>query len=332
MSTRQAAGWAALGAGAMAGAFLLMAPPRQGAGSDAKAGTEKAAPDAPTSSASDGEVRVEPAEQKRIGVAVARATATSAPAIAHGFARGLDGANLAAIDSEITTASAAASASRAEAVRLATLASQDQSASVKAVQAARAQAAADSARVELAARRIGLEYGAGLARLGPAARRALVADIASGRAALVRVDVPGAALGQLNGVRIDGGGGSLRMLGPAASADARLQSAGMLAVLRGPVAASATNGRILGVTVESGGSQPGVMVPRAAVIRWRGGVWVYRRTGAETFQRVELVDARPTAGGWFVSAGMSAGDQVVVSGAGTLLAIDRGGGAAPDQD
>lgn len=331
MSRRTAIGWAALGAGAGAAAMLVLMPLYHAADAPGTS-TEVSDPrtDAPTSSERDGNVRVSRAEQQRIGLRVAAVVTTIAPAVSHGFARGLDTGALAAIDAEIVTVRAAANASRAEAARLAMLASQDQSASVKSVQAARAQAAADGARADLAARRIGLEYGAGLARLSDGARRALIADIAAGRAALVRIDVPGASLGDLSRVRLDDGGGSLRVIGPAAAADLRLQSAGVLAVLRGAVASSATNGRILGVTIERGGAETGIVVPRDAVLRWRGGLWAYRQETPEAFARTELVDARAVGDGWFVPAGLSAGDRVVVGGAGTLLAIDRGGGAAAD--
>lgn len=332
MSRRTAIGWAALGAGAGAASMFVLMPLFHAADAPGTS-TEISDPrtDAPTSSERDGNVRVSRAEQQRIGLRVATVVTTIAPAVTHGFARGLDTGALAAIDAEIVTVRAAANASRAEAARLAMLASQDQSASVKSVQAARAQAAADGARADLAARRIGLEYGAGLARLSDGARRALIADIAAGRAALVRIDVPGASLGDLSRVRLDdGGGGSLRVIGPAAVADLRLQSAGVLAVLRGAVASSATNGRILGVTIERGGAESGIVVPRDAVLRWRGGLWAYRQETPEAFARTELVDARAVGDGWFVPAGLSAGDRVVVGGAGTLLAIDRGGGGAAD--
>lgn len=332
MSQRAAIGWAAAGAGVSAAVLLLVMP--------APPPTNSPAPDQatvqdtgrPTASDRDGDVRIDKAEQRRIGLTLATLKPSRAPAIAHGFARGLDVGALAAIDAEILTAHSAASASQADAARLALLASQDQSASVKSVQAARAQAAADAARVDLATRRIGLEYGAGLTRLGASSRRALLSDIAAGRAALVRIDVPGADLADLSRVRIDGGGGALRIIGPAAAADTRLQSAGVLAVLRGPLAGSATNGRVFGVTVERGAAERGVLVPRDAVLRWRGGLWVYRQEGAEAFSRTELVGARPTADGWFVASGLSVGSRVAVGAAGTLLAIDRGGGAAPDAD
>lgn len=331
MSRRAAAGWAALGAGVSAAAILALTSVRQSADVPAEKPAAQSA-EAPTSSERDGDVRIEPAEQKRIGLTVAPVVATTAPAITRGFARGLDTATLASIEADIISARAAASASQAEAARLTLLASQDQSASAKAVQAARAQAAGDVARVDLAVRRIGLEYGPGLARLSPAARRALIADIAAGRAALVRIDVPGASLAELSLVRLDGGGGSIRVIGPAAAADARLQSAGVLGILSGPVASSATNGRILGVTIERGGAENGMVVPRDAVLRWRGGLWVYRQDGPETFKRVELVSARSVAEGWFVPSGLAPGNRVAVGAAGTLLAIDRGGGAAADTD
>lgn len=336
MSQRAAIGWAAVGAGASAAIMLLVMPAPRLVDTlePGQAATRDAAP--PTASDRDGDVRIAKDEQRRIGLTLATVKATTAPAITHGFARGLDTGALAAIDAEILTARSAASASQAEAARLALLASQDQSASVKSVQAARAQATTDTARAVLAARRIGLEYGAGLARLGARERGALIADVAAGRAALVRVDVPGAGLADLTRVRVDGGGGSLRVIGPAAAADARLQSAGVLAIFRGPLAGSATNGRVFGVTVERGDAESGVVIPRDAVLRWRGGLWVYRQQGGGTFSRTELIDARPTADGWFVASGQAAalptGSRVAVGAAGTLLAIDRGGGAAPDED
>jgi hypothetical protein len=332
VTARAAAGWAALGAGACSAVLALIQPaerPQISQGTGATAGTE--APPA-TSSDRDGDVRVSRTEQKRIGLKTTVVSAVGAPALTQGFARGLDTGALAAIGAEIATARAAADASQAQAARLASLASQDQSASLQSVQAARAQAAADAARVELATRRIGFEYGPGLARLGPAARERLVADIAAGRAALVRVDVPGTDLADLSGVRLSDGGGSLRVLGPAAAADPRLQSGGVLAVLRGPAAASATNGRVFGVTIARGGTVAGALVPRAAVLRWRGGLWVYRQQGPESFARTELVGGRPIADGWFVPSGVKPGDRIATESAGTLLAIDSGGGAAPDPD
>ena len=46
--------------------------------------------------------------------------------------------------------------------------------------------------------------------------------------------------------------------------------------------------------------------------------------------RVEIDATKPTANGYFVSEGISAGDRIVVSAAGQLLAKELGGGAEPD--
>ncbi len=62
-------------------------------------------------------------------------------------------------------------------------------ASRAALQTAQAKAAADMARTEQARSRIALEFGQGLATLGDASRARLIA--AAGRAALLRIDIPG---------------------------------------------------------------------------------------------------------------------------------------------
>lgn len=331
MSRFTAAGWAAVGACAAAlgifGASALRPAPR----SEAEGGVKE-----PASVATfvDGEVRIGAAQQARTGVRVATLAAGGARQITQGFARGLDVSALAAINAEISTARAAAVASRAEAGRLVALAAQDQSASTRAVEAARAQAAADAARADLAERRVGLEFGAGLARLDLAARQRLLGEIAAGRAALVRIDVPGAASKAGSRVIVADGGvtAPVSVLGPAASADARLQSAGLLAIVRSPMARSASAGRVLAASLEQSSTETGVIVPREALVRWRNGIWAYRRTAPGVFVRRELVDARPVESGWFVTTGFSAGDMVAVSGAGTLLAIERGGEQAGEKD
>ena len=331
MSRFTAAGWAVAGASAAALAIFGVSALRPAPRSEAEEGVKE-----PASGAAfiDGEVRLSAEQQARAGLRVAVLAAGGAPQIKQGFARGLDVSPLAAINAEIASARAAAVASRAEAGRLVALAAQDQSASTRAVEAARAQAAADAARADLAERRVGLEFGPGLARLDLAARQRLLGEIAAGQAALVRVDVPGAASRSGSRVIIADGGvtAPVSVLGPAASADARLQSAGLLAIVRGPMARSASAGRVLAASLEQSSRETGVIVPRDALVRWRNAVWAYRRTAQGVFVRRELVDARPVESGWFVTTGFSAGDVVAVGGAGTLLAIERGGEQAAEKD
>lgn len=324
MTRLAAIGWTALGAVAASAVLVVFVLPR--------AELTSAPSDAAAEAVVDGAVRLEPDQQRRSGLTVAAPRSGAAPVLEPAYARALDVGPLAAIDAEIAAASAAAGASRAEAIRLAGLAADDQSASARSVEAARAQAIADQARIDLASRRIGLEFGPGLARIGLGQRRALVADIAAGRASLVRIDRAGGTVAGRVRV-IDGDISALvTVLGPAAASDARLQSAGVLAVLRGPLSGSATAGRVLTAFIETNAAQAGTILPRDSLVRWRGGLWAYVQTAPDTFVRRELIDARPVEDGWFVQTGFGPQDRIVVSGAGVLLAIERSGDAPAEED
>ena len=261
-------------------------------------------------------------QRARLGITTGVLVAAQDQAGTTGFARVLDAGPLAAIDSEIMTAAAAASASAAEAARLQELARQDQSASARSVQAAMALATADRQRTALAQRRIALEFGPGLARLGAKARAALIADVTTGRAALLRIDVPGinVAVSQISvgepSVRVE-------ILGAAAAADARVQGAALLAVLHGPAARTAAAGRLFPAQLADGRRQSGAIIPNAAVVRADGQLWLFVPKG-NGFERVAIDGARPVADGWFTTTGVRPGDHVVTSGAGALLGIEHG--------
>jgi hypothetical protein len=274
-----------------------------------------------------------PIDLARLGVRTAALSVTTTRGMSGGFARSLDVAPLAAILAEVDAARASAAASQAEAGRLETLYRQDVSTSRRSVETARAQALADSSRVRLAEQRIGLEFGAGLMRMGPGALRQLVSEIAAGRAALVRIDVPGADLPSGSAIEIGepGAGMLVHVLGPAAVADARLQSAGVLAVVRGPMARQAQAGRILPARASSSGAVAGVLVPRDAIIRFQGRMWVFRQNGRK-FDRVALTDPQPVANGWVVRDGLKADDVIATSGAAGLLALEAGGTASDAEE
>lgn len=322
MSRWKPLAWTALGAVAGAGAMVLGVHGLGPATGTAKAAAETEADEGAPHRAS-GESKA--IDYARLGVRTAALSAISTRGMANGFARGLDVAPLAAILAEIDTASATAAASQAEARRLDTLYRQDVSASRRALETARAQALADGSRVRLAQQRIGLEFGAGLARMGQGALHQLVSEIAAGRAALVRIDVPGADLPPGTAIAIGepGAGLSVRILGPAAAADARLQSAGVLAVVHGPMARQAQTGRILPARAAAGGAVAGVLVPRDAIVRFQGRMWVFRQNGRK-FDRIALVDPQPVADGWVVRDGLKPGEVIAVSGAAGLLALDAG--------
>ncbi len=321
-------GWMAA---ALVGLGALLAWAAMSLWPDRHAAPEPDVPSPAAAARADGDIAMDAALQKRLGVATSRLAAATAPSLASGYARALDLAPLAAINGDIAVARAAAAASAADAARLVALAAQDQSASTRAVQVARAQAAADAARTEQARRRVALEFGPGLAVLGDAARARLIADAANGQAALLRIDIPGAAPATGSRIRIDGAGNAT-VIGPAAAADARLQSAGVLAILRGPGARNTTAGRLLPATIASGGTTTGVIIPRESVLRWNGSLWVYRQSAPAQFQRRELVDARPVYNGWFATKGVMPGDAIVTTGAGAVLAAERSGDSSGEDE
>lgn len=95
-------------------------------------------------------------------------------------------------------------------------------------------------------------------------------------------------------------------------------------------------GTPVGATVSAalpiGRRRAGVVVPRSAVVWQGGGAVVYRAAPGHRFERVAIATGSPTPAGYFVSAGLSPGDGVVVRGA-VLLSNDGAGTTRPaDRD
>lgn len=286
-------------------------------GETAHADNDRTAVESSPNPASDQALR------QRLGIVQAPLAAFSGSQEAAGFARGLDSGALAAIAAEIDSARATSTASQAEAARLEALYRNDVSASRRAVEAARAQASGDLARLRLARQRIGLEYGPGLAGIGDAGVQQLVSRIAVGNAALIRVDVPGVLLAPGTLVQIRAGDSltSVRVLGAAATADSKLQSAGVLAVLNGPAVREVLAGRVLAVQTASGSAVSGVLVPRDAIVRYQGQMWVFRQEAGK-FEREALIGPLAIGDGWLVRSGLKPGDVIVIHGGVGLLALE----------
>lgn len=283
-------------------------------------------PVAPEAAPASG-VHMDAESQTRMGVRVAAIEAANAPRSTQGYARVMDVGPLAAIDAEVGAADAAAAASLEEYRRLSRLAAQDQAASRRAVEAARAQAAADSSRAMLASRRIGLEWGPGLERLGFAGRSRLLSEVAAGRAALLRIDAPdaNAAVTRI-AVYADENAPAIQvtLLGQAGPADARLQTAGVLGVVRGPQAHHLASGQLLRAVVELQSPESGFVIPGAALVRAGNSVWVYVKLAADRFEKRDVSAGRPLGDNWFVAGGFEGNEQIVVEGSASVLAAERG--------
>jgi hypothetical protein len=77
--------------------------------------------------------------------------------------------------------------------------------------------------------------------------------------------------------------------------------------------------------IESSTPQSGVVLPRAAVVRFRGADWVYVRTSPGAFDRRLVQDPVPEENGLFVAQGFASGDEVVAQGAQALFAAEQNG-------
>jgi len=86
----------------------------------------------------------------------------------------------------------------------------------------------------------------------------------------------------------------------------------------------AQEGERLQVWAPIGASLQGVVVPAPAVVMSDGKFWCYVEHDAGIFARVEIDAGRPVSGGYFVSDGVKAGEKIVSSAAGQLLAKELG--------
>jgi hypothetical protein len=280
-------------------------------------------------------VHLAPDAQAKFGLRTQALAAGSFSPSATAYAKVIDAGPLAALENEIEAAEAAAAASRAEAARTKALNADDAAVALKVAEAAQAQARADAARVTLARRRLGLEWGPAIARLSDRNRVALINSLAAGRAALVRIDTPSNA-GQ-GGVRTamleiapDQPPVRAVVLGPARTAEARLISSGLLAEVAGPAAASLSVGFTARARLEAGSARTGVILPREALIRSDGGTWAYVRKGPDSFERRAVESPAPADGGLFVAKGFAPGEQVVTTGAGAVFAAEHAPAAEAD--
>jgi hypothetical protein len=268
-------------------------------------------------------VELDAATQKRLGVLVAPLAAARSTGATSGFARVLDPVPLATLDSDLLAAQATARASAAEAARTRALAAADATISVKTAQAAQAQASADAAKLALLRRRVGLEWGTAFVADGPRAR--LLAELATGRAALVRIDAPKGATG-VRSVQLDLGAGAriaVTVLGAARTADTRLQSSGLIGLVRGPAALGLSAGLTVPAVMAGPVGTSGVLAPRSAVMRAQGKVFVYVRQDPTHFERRVLTGVAPQADGLFAAGGARPGEAVVVSGAAAIFAAEN---------
>jgi hypothetical protein len=250
----------------------------------------------------------------------------SAPQI-EAFGTVLDPASLVADLGRLDSTRAAAAAASAEAARLERLYHEEAQASLRAWQAAQAQAVETEAQARAAAVSLRLEWGP-LASWSAARRQALLAALEAGTQTLLRADVPGSHVSGAVGPRallsIDGVNVGAQVLGTLSRTTAQSQSTGWLLEVGAAPAGLGPGARVV-VRLQAP-EIAGLMVPAEALIYAEDGIYVYRQrpAGESGSFHYDSVAVRPLArvgDAWLVQ-GLAPDDTIVVQGAGVLWSLE----------
>ena len=264
-------------------------------------------------------------EMQSLGITTVAAQAAQYRAQSSGYGTVVPLDTIAQADSDLLSAEAVAKQSRAEADRDVYL-FRDQHGAIsrQAMEAATAKAASDEALLTLARRKAQAVFGLAPPWGKSGARGAIMARLATGALALVKVSFPIGTLGEalpksLSVARL---GGSQRWTSNQiwrAPADPAFPGQGLFALIAG---SDLSQNEHVDAFVPAGSPQTGVAVPQAAVVYGEGESWIFVRRAAGDFDRVRIDTTRPLANGYFMPDGsaLKPGDAIVIGGAGLLLA------------
>ena len=266
-----------------------------------------------------------PSQQQAVGIRIEHPLALSAAPAIEAYGTVLDPATLVAEVGRMESAHAAAAAAEAEATRLQRLYRDDAQASLKALQAAQAQAVEAQAQSRAAALGFALQWGP-IASWGDTQRGALLGALGNGQRLLLRAQVPGRRLASGVDARalveVDGVNVAARVLGPLVRTEAQSQSAGWLLLLEHVPPGLGPGARAL-VRLRPAANTAGLLVPGTALVYAEDGAYVYRQVSAGDRFRYAPAAVRPLArvgNAWLVE-GLARTDQVVVEGAGVLWSL-----------
>ena len=239
------------------------------------------------------------------------------------FGRVVDPVPLVTLQNERLLAEAALKASEAEVARSRTLFGTGENISRKALEQAEALAAADRLKLQAAEQRFLLEWGPVI----EAQRADLTARLLSGDTVLIRAEPAGAEVPDKQPAKarvlVPGRADPLEaeVLSAAPSVDLKSQAAAWFLTLEKPPC-QLPAGLAAGVQLAGDGEEAsGVLIPQEAVLYFEGEAWVFTE-GEEKghFERRQVALNHVLKGGWFTAEDFKAGDQVVTTGAASLLA------------
>jgi hypothetical protein len=307
--------------------FMLLAA----CGKQQPADAAKAAPDekktkAEEPAAETADVKLEPDEAAKLGIATTAAAAVRFAPVKEGFAVVLGHDAIAQAVADLTSAQAEARQSESVLARMARLAGTAGAESAEARESAVRQAAVDSAALHLAEAKSSAILGQHPPWAGQHDSKVLI-ELAAGRSKLLRITFPlgvlnGAAPSSLRVARLDAAVTGNRWTVHAvwdAPADPGSPGRSFFALLQHTDAGEGERLLVWADGPGAGGAESGVVVPPASVVMSDGKYWCYVERQPDVFTRLPLDISRPMADGYFI-AGIKPGEQIVTSAAGLLLA------------
>ena len=278
-------------------------------------------------------VKLTPEQIEKMGLVTQAAQAIDYAEEAAGYGVVVSHETIAQAAAELATAQATERLSRSALSRTKKLDGTAGALSADVEEAAAQKAEVDAAALTLTARRLSSTLG-----MNPPWKNGgndpILQELAAGTIKLVRVTFPlgavsGAKPASLRAARIGakpGTGWKMTVVWDA-PADATVPGRSFFALLKG---SDAGEGERLQVWTPIGEATSGVIIPASAAVMSEGKYWCYIEKKPGTFERVEIDTSRPTAEGYFVTDGVSAGDKVVATSAGQLLAKESASGSEPD--
>jgi hypothetical protein len=274
-------------------------------------------------------IQLSVADQQRLQITAAPLSRGEQIPQLRGYAQILDATQLITLVSDWQSATAAAEASTNEAKRLTLLHQDEENASLKSVQAARAASAADQGKARALSARIALEWSPELKRTATA----LAERLSDGRIVLLRVEFAGnatLATGSEFLLTEPGNAGqhwTARTIGKASGTQVIGPGSAFLAEAAAP---ELHVGRRLLVSVPAGSAVTGSILPAAAIVTFAAQQWCFEKRGADHFVRRPVPpDAVATAQGYLVAADFTS-HTIVVHGASLLLSAQRASSTASE--
>jgi hypothetical protein len=256
--------------------------------------------------------------------------ASTEPVKLEGIATVLNTDTLLQLDADIRSATVAANFSHGQLERFkaSTMLSRQM------IETAVRQEGIDASVLNLVLTRLQQTWGDKAPFLNADARQALIADIARGSRALVRLDFPDSARGALRNVRVvplrGGAETKVDTVWPAPSGNLAMPGVSFFGLSEaGPGLRAGDRARVVADSPEA---SDGVIIPSAALVVYEGKSWCYVETERNKFERTLVSLDAPVGDGFLVRSGFAPGTRVVVKGASVLLAREAAPGSLDDDD